>query len=473
MPKANTRGTIRHRPDGRVQLRAYAGKPPGGGDPYVYDYLPGHTPEKELARHLTALVARADVIAADRKAMRRGERPAPVADLPRTGADILEAWWESHARHLTTATTVRTYLDAYLIPGVGRVLDWQFRTTLTRQEAARRPDLFSLAAWFDQLAERGSVGNGTSSLPGQPLAPATLAKIRGYLSAAFTLEIDRDGSYLTRNPCTGLTLPEAGEREPTCPDPAEMARFLPFLAGHTRRRPAVTFTRTDLDGNPYTVTIPERDDREAYERVGRELLAFSLLVASGPRPQEVAALTRRQLDLRTGRLSLHGEGVVDGELRRGETEKRRKRTITLDPRTLEAAAAHMRAQDENALACGIRLTGRAYLFSRSADCSTVIDPDGPSQAFSRVVTAARTAGLPIPEGMRLYDMRHYGITQLLRQGRSPAAVAVRYGTSEHMLRTRYSHAIPGDDDHLADTLATAWGEPVGEGTVISIAAHEV
>jgi integrase len=200
--------------------------------------------------------------------------------------------------------------------------------------------------------------------------------------------------------------------------------------------------------------MPERDDREAYERVGRELLAFALLVMSGPRPQEVAALTRGHFDLEAGRLSLRGEGVVDGKLRRGETEKRRKRTIGLDPETLAAVGAHLRVQDELALACGIRLSSRAYVFSRAADCSTVIDPDGPSQAFSRIVAAARAVGIPVPGGMRLYDCRHYGITQLLRSGRSPAAVAVRYGTSEQMIRTRYSHAIPGDDDHLVETLAS-------------------
>lgn len=462
------RGSMLVRKDGRLELRAYAGKNPAGSDPYIREYFPAGTdPEaKEVGVALTALVARADEIAATRKRRRKegGHVAAPIRT-DRTAGDSLEAWWQAKGRHLRSASTARIYLDSYLLPTLDAVALWRLRPSLDQSETATDPDLFDLSVFFDGLR---SVGNKSSRKAGNPLAPSTLVKARAYLSTALNYELTRPGTPLTSNPCAGVSLPRIEERESTTPEPAELAAFLPFLAGRTRRTPPVTYTRKRADGTPYTVHLPARDDTEAYERVGRGLTAFALLVASGPRPQEVAALRRGNLDRGVGRLSLTGEGVVDGELQRGETTKRRRRTIVLDRRTLAAVEAHLTAQDETALACGIRLGRRAFIFSNDPACENPVDPGTPSQAFERVVAAALTAGIPVPAGMRLYDMRHYGITQLLREGRDPARVAKRFGTSTTMLHARYEHAIPGDDDDLADTLADAWGDDTGDGQVIPL-----
>ena len=465
------RGNVRQK-GARLELRAYAGvSPVTGRDDYLYDSLPLDATEKEILTALTAVVGRADDLAATRKRRRKegGHAPAVVASQgERTVGAILEAWYEAKGRHLASASTVRTHLDGYLLPKLADVEAWRIRGTVGEQEAAVDPDLFSLSNFFGELLARGSVG--TQGRPaGQPLKPATVSKTKSYLSQALEHEMRRPGSTLTANPCALVDLPSVEDRESTTPEPDEMAAFLPFLAGTTRIREAHTVTRRRKDGTPYTFTIPARIDREAADRAGRQLLAFALLVASGPRPQEVAALQRGNLDRTTGRLALEGVGVVDGKIVRGETDKRRKRAIKLDAGTLAAVNDHLRAQDETALMFGKKLTRRSYMFATSPDCTIPVDPGTPSQAFDRIVAKAVAAGIPVPEDMRLYDMRHYGITSMLRKGASPAAVAKRFGTSTTMLHARYEHAIPGDDDGLADILGAAWGDQLGapEADVIS------
>ena len=476
-PTPKQRGSIHARSDGRLELRAYAGKNPVGSDPYLREYVPAGTSDTEIGVRLTALVARADDLAATRRRRRKegGHAEPVVTRTERSTGAVLEAWYQAIGRHLASASTVRTHLDAYLLPKLAGVAAWRLRGTVGEEERAVDPDLFDLSVFFDELLAKGSVGAppdeaGHRRGAGQPLQPATVSKTKSYLSQALDHEIRRPGSKLTANPCATVTLPSIEDRESTTPEPDELAAFLPFLAGTTRVRSAHTVTRKRKDGTPYTFTIPERIDREAADRAGRQLLAFALLVASGPRPQEVAALQRGQLDRTTGRLALEGVGVVDGKIVRGETDKRRKRAIKLDPTVLAAVDAHLRAQDETALAFGKKLTRRSYIFATTPDCTAPVDPGTPSQAFDRIVAKAVAAGLPLPEDMRLYDMRHYGITQLLRKGRPVAAVAKRFGTSPKMIHQRYEHAIPGDDDGLADTLGDAWGDELGapEGAVIPL-----
>jgi integrase len=469
------RGSIVVRKDGRLELRAYAGKNPTGGDPYIRHYFPAGTDaeSKEVRNKLTALVARADDLAATRKRRRKeGGQAPPVITTPvgeRTVGAILEKWWQDRARHMPSAGDVRIHLDSYLLPKLETVEAWRLRPSIDAEERAIDPDLYDLGAFFDELLEKGGVGT-LGREAGQPLLPSSVAKTKSYLKQAIDLEMRRPGTKLTgENPARLVKLPGQEDRESTTPEPDELAEFLPFLAGTTRMCPEYTATRRRKDGTPFTYTVPARFDKDAADRSGRKLLAYALLVASGLRPQEVSAVQRGNLDQVTGRLSLEAVGVVNGKIVRGETRKRRRRTIKLDARTLAAVLDLLRYQDETALKFGKKLTRRSYIFSDTIDCSTVVDPDVPSKTFERVVEAAVKAGIPIPAGMRLYDMRHYGITQLCRQGKSLDNIAKRFATSVRMIELRYNHPDPDADDGLADALEGAWGDlREAEAEVISI-----
>jgi integrase len=464
-PTPTQRGSVLIRKDGRLELRAYAGKNPAGKDPYIREYFPAGTdPESKQVRNaLTALVARADDLAATRKRRRKVGSHAPAINTrpasARTCGAILEAWYTEVGRHMPTASTVRTYLDSYLLPELEAVDANTLRGSVQRDEVDA-PDLFDLAKFFDRLLAKGAVGGRPGHPAAAPLAPATVGRAKSYLKQAIDLEMLRVGTTLTSNPCAQVRLPGVTERESTMPEPDEMAEFLPFLSGAARIRPAHAVTRRRKDGTSYTFIMPERVDAEAADRSGRMLLAYGLLVGSGPRPEEVSGLQRGNLDRLTGELRLDAVGIVDGKLERGETDKRRKRTIWLDSDTLAAVNDHLRHQDEVALQFGVRLTRRSYLFSDKVDCSTFVDPGTPSQAFGRVVEAAVKAGIPIPPKMRLYDMRHYGITLLCRSRKVPTAdIAWRYATSIEMIERRYNHRDPGGDRGLAAALEGAWGNP--------------
>lgn len=461
-----SRGQIRTRRNG-IELRAYAGiDPVTGRKERLEERLPLDTPQKEIGRRLTALVARADELAAERRRRRRGEAaPGPAPEPDRTVGQSLAAWWKTHGRHLARSGDARMIIDAYLEPRIGAVALWRLHPGLDPEAAHRNPDLVDLTDVFDDLARKGSVGGGgRRSTAGRPLGPATLHKIRSVLSAALALEVT--AGRLAANPCSGMKLPTIPDRNSTTPDPDELAAFLPYLAGADRYTGGYTTTRRTKTGQTVTYDVPKTKLEPTMR--DHQLLVYARLVASGPRPQEVSALQRGHYDRATGRLSLPGEGIVKikepgqperWEVARGETEKRRKRTIKLDPADPLVAELDrlLLEQDAFALECGKKLGRRAYLFSLEPDCSTPLLPGTASDGFTDAVARAVAAGVDIPAGMRLYDMRHFGITQLLRAGRAPAAVAVRFATSERMIRSRYSHAIPGDDDRLAETMADVWG----------------
>lgn len=478
-PAIPPRGQRRTRRNG-IELRAYAGiDPVTGQKERLEERLPLDTPPKEIGRRLTALVARADEIAAERRRRRRGEAaPGPAPEPDRAVGQSLAAWWKTHGRHLARAGDARMIIDAYLEPLLGHVALWRLHPGLDPEAAARNPDLVDLTDVFDELARKGSVGGGgRRHTAGRPLGPATLHKIRSVLSAALALEVT--AGRLAANPCTGMKLPTIPDRGSTTPESDELAAFLPYLAGAGRFTGGYSTTRRTKTGDKVTYAVRRRELEPTIR--DHQLLVYARLVASGPRPQEVSALQRGHYDRDSGRLSLPGEGVVKvkepgrperWEVARGETEKRRKRTIMLDPVVVAELDRLLLEQDTFALECGVKLGRRAHLFSLEADCSQPLSPNTASDGFTDAVARAVAAGVDIPAGMRLYDLRHFGITQLLRDGRAPAAVAVRFATSERMIRSRYSHFIPGDDDRLAETMANVWAPLAGSGEVIPLAGRQ-
>ena len=458
------RGSVRNRRNG-IELRAYCGvDPTTGRKQWLEERLPLGTSAKEVGRRRTALVARADEIAATRRPRRRGEAPpGPAPDPGRTVGQALAAYWKTHARHLARSADVRMMIDSYLDPCLGDIALWRLHPGLDAEAASRNPDLVDLTDLFEGLAAMGAVGGGgRPQNAGGPLGAATLHKARAVLSKALAMEVA--AGRLAANPCAGVRLPPIPARESTTPEPDELAAFLPVLAGEGRIVGGYEVTRRTRGGGPtVTYTVPGRPAEPNLR--DRQLRVYARLVASGPRPQEVSALKRGDYDPQTGRLSLSGEGVVKvkdpgrperWEVARGETEKRRRRVITLDAVVRAELDALLAEQDEFAKVCGMTLGRRSFLFSVTPDWSAPLSPNTASDEFGDAVARALAAGIDIPPRMRLYDMRHFGITSLLRAGRSPAAVAVRYATSERMIRSRYSHAIPGDDGHLAETLGEVW-----------------
>jgi integrase len=450
-----------------IQLKAYAGIDPATGKRhYLYDQVSADVGKRELDRRARALAAAAHALADSRRTRRRDpgapRRPArPGTAHSRTVGDAVEAWWKHHGSKLTGAPKTRPLIDGIILPELGHLKIALVAGSPPDDPAERDDDLVYLSERWEEIA-RTARRNGD-----QPLAASTVHKLHGIVGAA----LRRAG-----HPIPDPGLPPIGEAAETTPLPEEMAAFLPYLAATGRMTTPYTVTRRVRGSTKVThYEVPARP----LEPSAMDLMleAFSLLVGSGPRPVEAAALTRTQIDLDAGACSFDGRGVVpvhddDGReqwvIAGGTTAKRRRRVLTLDPRTLAALRRWLTFQDTASLAMGERLTGRALVFSLDPAGTAPVSPKVFSKAFGRAVDRARDDEATLPDGFHLYSMRHYGITTLLRAGRPVAAVARRFGTSARMIHARYEHAIPEDDGRLADTLAGAWGPASGDAEVVEL-----
>lgn len=450
----------------RIKLKAYAGIDPATGKThYLYDSVPADTGKRELDRRARALDAHAQALAASRRDRRRDpaavRQPKVRPDRARTVGDAVEAWWKHHGAKLAGAPKTRPVIDGIILPHLGALKVALVAGTPPDDELERDPDVIYLSELWEEIRLVGRKVGDT------PLEASTIHKAHGIVGAA----LRRAG-----HPIADPGLPPMGDRADTTPLPEEMAAFLPYLAGRARAVPGYTATRR-VRGTANTVSYEVA--ARTVDPSAMELMveAFALLVASGPRPVEVAAITRTQVDQATGSCSLDGRGVIlthdpagreQWIVATGETAKRRRRVITLDPRTLAALKRWFTFQQEASLAMGARLGPRALVFSLDPAGTAPVSPKVFSSAFARAVDRAREDGTELPDGFHLYDMRHYGITALLRAGRPVAAVARRFGTSPRMIHQRYEHAIPGDDAALADTLGAVWGDPASDGVVIPL-----
>lgn len=439
-----------------LELKAYAGIDPATGKPdYIYESAPADIGKRALEVKIKKLDARALELAECRRARRKdpqAERPKKVK--ARTVGEAIELWWEKHGSKLAAAPKTRTLVDSILLPEFGHLMVALVAGTPPDDEDDRDPDLVYVSERWAEVARRRN------------LESSTVHRAHGMLGAA----LRRVG-----HPIPDPGLPSIERRESTTPLAEEMAAFVEFL-GRPVETKCYTVTRK-AGGTTVSYEVPAK----VGERSAMDLIveAFALLVMSGPRPVEAAALTRDRLDLTTGRASFDGRGVVQREddggkelwvVATGETVKRRKRVITLDARTLAAIRRWLTFQDEMALAVGKKIRARSFVFSLDFEAKIPISPKVVSRDFARAVGRARAAGLDLPDGFHLYDVRHFGISQLLRAGRDVTAVAKRFGTSARMVHEHYGEFIDSDDSHLAESLGALWEPKTGE--VLSLRRSE-
>lgn len=453
----------------RIKLKAYAGVDPATGrKEYLYDSVPADAGKRELDRRKKTLDARAHALAESRRARRKDPSATPKPARPkadRTIGDAVEAWWKHHGSKLASAPKIRPLIDGIILPNLGAVKLTLTAGTPPDDEDDRDPDLVYLSERWEQIRlEARKIGD-------EPLAASTIHRCHGIVGGA----LRRAG-----HPINDPGLPSMSELVDSTPLPEELATFMPHLSAARRVLGGYSVTRR-VRGTDKTVsyTVPAREAEPNAMDLMTE--AFALLVASGPRPVEAAAITRAQVDVAAGKLSLDGRGVVESRdadgrevwvIATGETAKRRRRTITLDVRVMGALKRWLTFQDEMTLLLGERLGPRALVFSLDPAAKLPISPKVFSDSFGRCVDRARAAGVDLPDGFHLYSMRHYGISQLLRAGRAVTAVALRFGTSARMIHERYGHAIPSDDAALAETMAGVWGaEPVVADVIPLVTDH--
>ena len=203
-------------------------------------------------------------------------------------------------------------------------------------------------------------------------------------------------------------------------------------------------------GRPELTTWTASELRGFLEHVtGDRLYGLWLLAAStGMRRGEVLGLRWADVDLQAARVAVRqalvavGHQVVTSE---PKTAKGR-RSVALDPATVEALKAHRKQQLAERLAWGPAWVDSGLVFTR--EDGRPLHPREVTRAFSRHVLAA---GLPV---IRLHDLRHTHATLALQAGVHPKVVQERLGHANIAITLdTYSHAVPALEEQAAATVA--------------------
>jgi integrase len=253
-----------------------------------------------------------------------------------------------------------------------------------------------------------------------PLAPRTVRYIHTILLGVFGHAVRK--GHLAVNPCTRADVPSpraCRSREMSTWTAAQLQRFL-----------------TSLTGDPFRAPL-------------------FLLATTGMRRGEALGLRWTDLRLDDGQLDIRRSlGTVANELVVGEpkTDKGR-RTVSLDPPTVQVLREHRAEQLRQRLLLGPAFVDEGWVF-----CQPDGKPLHPTR-FQRVFHR-RTAAAGVPR-IRLHDLRHTWATLALQAGVNPKIVQERIGhASVAITLDLYTHVDRAQHDAAARAVtALFWAEP--------------
>ena len=175
---------------------------------------------------------------------------------------------------------------------------------------------------------------------------------------------------------------------------------------------------------------------------------WRLLAATGMRRGEALGLAWEDLDMEEGSVTIRRAWIpINGSAQFSEPKSRRsRRTIALDPVTLEALRAHAARQADEQRGWRDELAERDLVFTRL---------DGRPLVHWTVSRAfrehSRAAMLPV---IPLHGLRHTYATLALSSGVNPRIVSARLGHATVALTLDvYSHVLPQADREAAERIA--------------------
>jgi integrase len=176
---------------------------------------------------------------------------------------------------------------------------------------------------------------------------------------------------------------------------------------------------------------------------------WRLASTTGMRRGELAGLTWRTLDLDGARLSVEQQLVpTRGGVSFGPPKSARsRRTIALDPETVEALRKHREAQLLERDFAGGAYADQDLVFADELGGS--VHPQRLTEWFGRHRKAAG-----IPTGT-LHILRHTAATLALTSGIPVHIVAARLGDDAKTVLSTYAHLLPQSDEIAAERVAAA------------------
>jgi integrase len=309
-----------------------------------------------------------------------------------TVAEYLAEWLEAVTPGVrpSTAASYRQVVRCYLLPHLGR-----------HRLAAVTP------GQLNKLYATLAVGGNRN---GQPLSARSVRYAHTIIGKALADAVD--WGLLARNPARSAKPPKQTKTSMAVWTPAEAKRFL----------------------------IAVRDD---------PLYAlWWVLIVTGLRRGEGVGLRWSDVDLERGVISVqHALISVDyGVISAEPKTARGRRSVALDPITVEVLRQHRQRQLADQDTAGPLWTATGYVFTR--EHGQPYHPQRLPILFKRLVLAT---GLP---EIRLHDLRHTSATLALSSGIHPKIVQERLGHSSiGITLDTYSHVIGGLQHEAAVQVA--------------------
>lgn len=309
--------------------------------------------------------------------------------VPKTLTELLEAFFSQHGKRLAPKTLERyrqmvSYISSDLLA-----------TTITGVTA------FELTREWNRLIERG--GKVRKTKAERPLSPATVRKIAGMISSAFSRAVA--WGFAEKNPVSASSMPVI------------------------RRNSGVVLT-----------TLQQN---LIINSVGEDLSAFLLLAAAtGARRGELLALRWSDLN---GEKLLIDESLCQTKagLEFKEPKNGKPRQITVPESAVAVLSKHQQRQ-----AVFRKQYGPDYHASDLIFCNPDGSPLKPDSVSAKV--SGLIARLNLPPGTSLHTFRHTHGSHLLAAGMPLPAVSARLGhSSVYVTATIYAHQLPDSDVEAA------------------------
>lgn len=370
---------------------------------------------------------REDAVAAREKAraaLRKGADPSVRLTVERYLADWLAG------RVDLKPTTRRNYtisITTYLVPLLGHIQLGDLGTE-------------DIAGAFATIREwNASLDDGKPVRPFQRhVGPAAMQRIRAVLRVALN-DAERDGK-IEYNPAARVRMEAGKSHKPAMWTPERIAKF---WAGHTRVLAQTPEGRGDraflvwksMALRPFPVMVWTPQDLGAfldYAVRHRLLPLFELASHTGMRRGELCGLPWSEVDLDAGVIHVTtarvqaGWEVVEG----GPKSEAGYRDVPLIPDDVTALRAWKRQQAKERLAWGKDWVNSGLVFTK--EDGSPWHPDTVTDAFERLAFAAH---LP---PVRLHDVRHAHISQLLGAGVDVKVVQERVGHSGSKMTRDYA-----------------------------------
>jgi integrase len=176
---------------------------------------------------------------------------------------------------------------------------------------------------------------------------------------------------------------------------------------------------------------------------------WRLAATTGMRRGELAGLTWRALDLDACKLAIEQQLVATagGATFGPPKSDRSRRTIALDPATVDALRAH---RDTQLLERDF--AGSAYVDRDLVFADALGGPIHPKRLTERFAKYRKAAGIPTGS---LHVLRHTAATLALTAGVPVHIVAARLGDDPKVVLSTYAHLLPRSDELAAQRVAAA------------------